>query len=145
MSCHDIGRGMASVGEKVLTLYDSGRIDRDTPKELLEATIKGVNWCDGNEYEAEVSMAGRCAHCLEKATSPEQLVFGNDYFADESFPGCSDRKESISTRFVKQLYSDRKLLAPSLCHKCLAEFLEAEKGDYVPQEWDTGSSVGAEI
>lgn len=117
MSCHDIGRGMASVGRVVLALYDEGRYDLETAKKLLQATINGVNWCDGNYYEAEESLAGRCAVCLRKSNSPEiELVFGNRYSAKIS--GVSDVEED---EFVSKLYCDRKILTDILCKGCYAQ------------------------
>lgn len=114
MSCHEIGRGMASVGRVVLDLYDEGCYDLETAKRLLQATIKGVNWCDGNEYEAEESLAGRCAVCLKKSNSPEtELVFGNRYSAKIS--GVSNAEED---EFVNKLYYDRQILTDILCKEC---------------------------
>jgi len=120
MSCHDIGRGMASVGRVVLDLYDKGRFDLNTAKELLEATIRGVNWCDGNDYEAAVSLAGRCAECLKKAQSPESdLIFGNSYFANKS--GVDD---VVKNEIVEKLYCDSKIMASILCKDCYAKLNE---------------------
>jgi hypothetical protein len=114
MSCHDIGRGMAAVGRVVLDLYDEGCYDLETAKKLLQATINGVNWCDGNYYEAEESLAGRCSVCLKKSNSPEtELVFGNRYSAKIS--GVSDAEEN---EFVSKLYCDRKILTDILCRDC---------------------------
>lgn len=112
MSCHDIGRGMAYVGSEVLRLYDEGKFDIDTAKQLLWATLKGVHWCDGNESEAAESLDGRCAHCLKRVDSPEtELVFDNP--RGQADPEASD--------FVWKLWRDhdRKLLAPQVCHSCL--------------------------
>ena len=52
MSCHDIGRGMNSVANVVLDLYESGQISKEGASRLVLACRKGVNWCDGNEGEA---------------------------------------------------------------------------------------------
>lgn len=114
MSCHENGRGMASLARVLLDLYDQGCEDLETAKKLLQATINGVNWCDGNYYEAEESLAGRCAVCLKKTDSPEtELVFGNRYSAKIS--GVSDAEED---EFVSELYCSRKILTDILCKEC---------------------------
>ena len=111
MSCHDIGWGMASVGREVLRLYDEQKFDLDTVKQLLLATIRGVNWCDGNSYEAAESLECRCANCLKKVPSPrDALIFGSQYFTGvsglsrEEFPAdCEDWK-------VEELYIKRNAI-----------------------------------
>lgn len=120
MSCHDIGRGMASVGREVLRLYDEGRYDKDTAIQLIRATLKGVNWCDGNSYEAAASLSCRCAHCFRKVNTPkDDLVFGSRFFAEESEVYDYEELESEDAAFVHLLYMDDKLLAPQVCHDCL--------------------------
>lgn len=110
---------MASVGREVLRLYDEGRYGITTAKQLLLATINGVNWCDGNPPEAAVSLAGRCAHCLKKVEIPEkELIFGEQYFLRESgFYGAYDF-DSKEAMFVDELYMEDQLLAPQVCHEC---------------------------
>jgi len=68
MSCHDIGRGMASVANVVIELYEGGQIGKDAAIRLVRACRKGVHWCDGNEDEAmeTVVEAGYCGLCFEK-------------------------------------------------------------------------------
>ena len=129
MSCHDIGRGMAFVGREVLRLYDEGKYDAETTKQLLMTTIRGVNWCDGNSYEAAVSLAGRCAHCLRKAESPkEELVFSDSYFSRESevYDYNDDDFKSEDVLFVESLYQEDKIMAPILCHECLEKLRQAK-------------------
>ena len=36
----------------ILTFTDERKIEIEPAKEIIEACKKGVNWCDGNEYEA---------------------------------------------------------------------------------------------
>ncbi|MBO5731252.1 MAG: hypothetical protein J6R67_08645 [Treponema sp.] len=67
MSCHDIGRGMDSVTQVVIRMYDAGEINSKTALKLFTALKKGVHWCDGNEYEAVLSIFNcRCGNCLKK-------------------------------------------------------------------------------
>jgi hypothetical protein len=79
MSCHDIGRGMASVADVVIELYEKKQVDKDAAIQLILACRKGVYWCDGNEYEAIETMirAGYCGLCFEKKESLSS-VFDND-------------------------------------------------------------------
>lgn len=73
MSCHSIGRGMASVAKVVLNEYDSGHIPYESAFRLLMACRDGVNWCDGNEYEATSDFEDRCGLCLRKGLELHEL------------------------------------------------------------------------
>ena len=79
MSCHDIGRGMASVADVVIELYEDDKIDKSAAMRLVRACRRGVHWCDGNEGEAveTVVEAGYCGLCFEKKTRLSS-VFDND-------------------------------------------------------------------
>lgn len=66
MSCHDIGRGMNSVVDKVIVLLDDGYVSLEAARAIIAACRKGVYWCDGNEYEAVASIRRcRCGKCLK--------------------------------------------------------------------------------
>jgi hypothetical protein len=74
MSCHDIGRGMDSVTQVVIRMYDAGEINSKTALKLFTALKKGVHWCDGNEYEAVLSIFNcRCGNCLKKMKLGEKF------------------------------------------------------------------------
>ncbi len=74
MSCHDIGRGMNSVVRTTITLLDKDEISIEAAKEILWSCAKGVNWCDGNRYEAVDYIQGcRCGRCLKKLPKGEKL------------------------------------------------------------------------
>lgn len=79
MSCHNIGRGMASVTEVVIDLYERKKIGKMAAKEIVAACGKGVHWCDGNESEAMESVieAGYCGLCFKK-TENLSSVYEND-------------------------------------------------------------------
>ena len=79
MSCHNIGRGMASVAKVVINLYESNQINKGAAVRLIHACRKGVHWCDGNEDEAmnPVVEAGYCGLCFEKKDNLSS-VFDND-------------------------------------------------------------------
>ncbi len=68
MSCHNIGRGLNSVSKVVLELYEGNELSKSAVIRLIRACRRGVNWCDGNEYEAvdAVIEAGYCGLCFEK-------------------------------------------------------------------------------
>ncbi len=87
MSCHDIGRGMASVANVVIGLYEGNQIGKEAAVHLIRACRKGVHWCDGNEGEAveTVVKAGYCGLCFEKKESLSN-VFDNDI----EYPGTYD-------------------------------------------------------
>lgn len=87
MSCHDIGRGMASVAKVIINLYESNQINKGAAVRLIHACRKGVHWCDGNEGEAmdPVVEAGYCGLCFEKKENLSS-VFDNDI----GYPGMYD-------------------------------------------------------
>lgn len=74
MSCHNIGRGMNSVVEEVVALYDTGEIALEPAKKIIYKARVGVNYCDGNEYEAvECIEKTRCGHCMKAVEDGENL------------------------------------------------------------------------
>ena len=60
MSCHDIGRGINTIVERIIELYDEGKYSTETACDLIATSRKGVHWCDGNEDEA-VECIRRCS------------------------------------------------------------------------------------
>ena len=79
MSCHYIGRGLDSVANVVLDLYESQQISKEGAVRLILACRKGVNWCDGNEGEAIAGTVkrGYCGLCFEKKENLTN-VFDNE-------------------------------------------------------------------
>ena len=74
MSCHDIGRGMNSVVRVVIGLYDNEEISSDAAIRIIRACARGVNWCDGNSYEAvDYIRRCRCGKCLRMIPKGEKL------------------------------------------------------------------------
>lgn len=74
MSCHSIGRGMNSVVNKVLEMYDAEELTADATKKIIAEARKGVHWCDGNEWEAIASIRrSRCGRCLKVMPSGTPL------------------------------------------------------------------------
>ena len=79
MSCHDIGRGIDAIMEKVLEMYDEGKIFKEAALEMVKVFPKAVNWCDGNEYEAQETLtATHCAACLKKYRYEEDRIVYDD-------------------------------------------------------------------
>ena len=95
MSCHDIGLGMDSVVEVIVRLYDQSRVSRDAAVELIHAARKGVNWCDGNEYEAIASIEmSRCGRCLKTMQDGYQRILDNwvyNHYWRSVLYGCQGR------------------------------------------------------
>lgn len=76
MSCHDIGRGMDSVAKVVASMYIKKEITKDVAIRLFKALRSGVNYCDGNEYEAVESLSELlCGCCLEQFTKTNAPLY----------------------------------------------------------------------
>lgn len=104
MSCHDIGRGMNSVVDKVIEMYDSEELTLEAAKKIIAQARKGVYWCDGNEWEAVASIRRcRCGRCLKKMTSGTPLY---------SVWDISGRKDILDEK------PDEILASDGLCQKC---------------------------
>ena len=90
---------MNSVVKVTIELYDAGKIDRESAIKVIHACAKGVNWCDGNEYEAtDYIRRCRCGRCLKMVPEGEKLysvwAVSNDvpraYRIDDDFELASD-------------------------------------------------------
>lgn len=67
MSCHNIGKGMNSVVEVVVDLFEHDKIDLNACKEIIRACKQGVYWCDGNSEEAIACInENYCGNCLKR-------------------------------------------------------------------------------
>lgn len=74
MSCHSIGRGMNSVVDQVIEMYDAEELTLDAAKKIIAKARKGVHWCDGNEWEAVASIRRcRCGRCLKEVMAGTPL------------------------------------------------------------------------
>lgn len=114
MSCHDIGRGMNSVVNVVVDLYDKKKIEKEVAKTLIMACRKGVHWCDGNEYEATESIRRcRCGKCLEVV--PE----GNYLFS------VWDVSNEVPDKYKILDDKSTMLASDGLCEKCFDEVINA--------------------
>ena len=79
MSCHNIGQGVDFIIEKVLDMYDHGKISKEATWEMLNTFPNAVNYCDGNIDEALDTMTyTHCCGCLKKYSEEENAVLFND-------------------------------------------------------------------
>lgn len=116
MSCHDIGRGMASVVDQVVEEYSNNKIELSPARRIIRSCVKGVRWCDGNDYEAlQTIMDNTCGWCLRRMI-PRQDFLYDITDVDESFFEMED------------------LASSCVCEKCLAELLKRKKSGYVFDE-----------
>ena len=128
MSCHDIGRGMNSVIEVVIGLYDDGKISTESAGEIIKACRRGVHWCDGNEGEAVGALAfTRCGVCLKKIPEGKELYDLVDAY------GVEVEHTDCEKIFQKAQY---ELAYPSVCGKCM---------DKIITEWTGNSEISSKI
>lgn len=126
MSCHDIGRGMNSVVQVTINLFDKGKISLDAAREIIHACRVGVYWCDGNEYEAVESIRNcRCGRCLRKVEKGD--IFINTY---EFYRYRNDRDLPKFGEINKNLASLR------VCRECFIQIVN----DYYQKE-DAGEEI----
>ena len=101
MSCHDIGRGLASVAKVVIEVYEENKIDKETATRLVYACRRGVHWCDGNEDEAVKTVvdAGYCGLCFEKSDGLTE-VYDNELQYPQSFDVFKDYDDTAAHFFL---------------------------------------------
>ena len=114
MSCHDIGRAMNDIIMTIIDMYEDNLIEKDPAIKLIYTCRKGVNWCDGNEYEAieDIVKSGYCGLCFEK-TGDLTSVFENDL----GYPECYKVYESYDDAAAHYY----------LCPKCKEKVLKEYK------------------
>ena len=118
MSCHDIGRGMNTVVYKTMGLYQSGKIEKQAAKEIIEKCRKGVNWCDGNEYEAIDCIEGRvCGYCMNIVNKNEKMYRLYDALYWDTI------------KKIEAKISDEKLITFSYCKECFKNLLSMQYDD----------------
>ena len=57
---------MNHVAILVAEMYDGGEISKEAAVKIFRRLQSGVNWCDGNEYEAIECISNRCGICLKE-------------------------------------------------------------------------------
>ena len=108
MSCHSIGRGLNSVMEVVVELYEEGKIPAEAVRLLGQQAMRAVNYCDGNADEAvEVLTESRCGRCLKKVASTNELF--NVYEVSYDSKRTYDQKDPMEVE---------PLASPALCADC---------------------------
>lgn len=115
MSCHEIGRGLSNVTERIFQMYDEGRIPKEAMYDILEAVKSGTYFCDGNTGETlEYVNSNRCILCLKQNKSidlvyqyslsnnldPEEITEELDEFLGqyEDYCVCKSCMKPILTR-----------------------------------------------
>ena len=103
MSCHNIGRGLNSVVRTTISLMDQGIISKDAAKTIVNSCFRGVNWCDGNPYEA-VDYINRCmcGRCMKLVPEGEKLYSVYD----------------VSSKVPNRYDIDENLASDGLCEEC---------------------------
>lgn len=110
MSCHNIGKGLNSVTRVVIEEYDSGNINLEGAKRILNECARAVNWCDGNVYEAtDYIRRCRCGNCLKMVEKGEKLYSVWDVSKDVSNP------DEITEHYT--------LASDGLCEECFDKIL----------------------
>lgn len=82
MSCHNIGRALNQVQEKILELYEEKRYDLDTTKKLLAQSMDALWCCDGNPGEASLYLnRNYCSDCFKRL--PANKLYDYCYFKSD--------------------------------------------------------------
>lgn len=94
MSCHQIGEAMNSVVNTVFKLYDANELSKKTAITLIKSLKNGVNYCDGNEYEAVESVSKcRCGRCLKILKPGVDRIYYLVGLSSNDFLKISDRED----------------------------------------------------
>ena len=111
MSCHNIGRGIKTIINKIVALYEEGRYSADTARELIAAARRGVHWCDGNEDEAidEIRRC-YCGRCLKKMNKGAYLFSVWEVSGDVTQP--------YDIIDCKRIEDELPLASDRLCEEC---------------------------
>ena len=116
MSCHDVGRAMNSVVKVAIELYDAEKIDKEATIKIIRACARGVNWCDGNEYEAtDYIRRCRCGRCLKMVPKGEKLY--SVWYVSHDVPKPYDIRKEFS------------LASDGLCMECFDLVMNQHCGD----------------
>lgn len=122
MSCHSIGHGMNSVVSVIMREYLQGDISLEPARRLIVACRHGIDWCDGNEYEAVECIHDRCGSCLEKKASGELIdLYSLDYEARH--------KQAKIYEYV-----DREVANHCLCASCFDRIANEVYGEPIGPE-----------
>lgn len=102
MSCHNIGKGMDSVAKIVIQMYVNNEITKDAALRLFRALRDGVNWCDGNSYEATESISkilcGRCLKQFTEGEKPSSLWDAEDVISEKA-GGDEGTSDAITLKY----------------------------------------------
>lgn len=123
MSCHNIGTAINSIMAQVLEMYDEGKISQKVAQEMVWTFPKAVNWCDGNENEAQETLTNtHCAICLKKYETPEDKIKYTDL---NLYLDKEDRVEAYRDNAF-WWFDEMKLIGAngnSVCRHCFSKYL----------------------
>lgn len=123
MSCHNIGKGMNSVVKVVVELLDDKIIEVEPARRIIAACRKGVNWCDGNEYEAiDCISRVRCGKCM-KVIPKGKFLFS-----------VWDVSNKVPDRYKILDNGSIALASDALCESCFDEVINQHCGDETAAE-----------
>ena len=112
MSCHDIGHALNHVQEGVLALYEEGKFDKYTLRQLLLRCNDALGFCDGNLEEAtETFDKSYCSDCLRKVADGEELY--QIYWGKHGY------------RTVYEYCDENELIGLMLCDECFTKMCTA--------------------
>ncbi|MCD8123968.1 MAG: hypothetical protein LUE23_02890 [Lachnospiraceae bacterium] len=143
MSCHNIGRGLNTVTRKSIELLDAGKITWDVAKELIRTARDGVNWCDGNDYEAVAYiLQNRCGYCLEeiKPGKPMYNLWDIDLDYNEELRLFRETRDSVVASY----------LCPECFDSVIREFMHDDtageaKRRYIEENIEEDKRVALEV
>lgn len=110
MSCHDIGHGLNSVVEVVLSEFDKGKLSHEIAHKIIKQARNAVNYCDGNNYEAIICFEeqGRCTCCFKRVNNILNVYKLPYTMAD------------VSEKLISASYGE-KLLGSYICEDCISQ------------------------
>ena len=82
-------------------MYKRGEISKDACRRIIHLCAKGVNWCDGNEYEAVDSLVADnvCGLCLEECDAVSS-VYDNDLRYPQNYSVFDDYEDDAAHYFL---------------------------------------------
>ena len=119
MSCHDIGRGMASVVDQIIEEVRNNNLDVSTARKLIKACTHGVNWCDGNEDEAlQTIFKNTCGYCLKQMEPKKESLFQIIDLSWDYLEKNENANYFVCEKCLKELTKDENISFEEVKEKC---------------------------
>ena len=123
MSCHAIGKGIDTIMCQVLEMYDDGKISKDAALEMVKKFPEAVNWCDGNEDEAQRTLTlTHCAACLHRYEYDEEIM-AVDVLDSRSYDINISEFNIMDAWYESMKKNDFN--GRSLCRSCFNKFFDS--------------------